>query len=665
MSQPATPPVSTPSANSTAGTLGLLLAGMGILVAAALHRLPAGTVERVLTQNRSWFFYAAVLVLLPVVGMGLGDWLRVRKRSYRPPSRRVQAARSALYGLLILSAQILAALGLRARPLAGLESLGWPALAPLPLAGAYALGAWWLLFKPRVFTAPQLSSFAAAADALLFTNDFLIGKRGGEWNTLEGDSAWERIPELAMFTNIYCLGGIGSGKTHTVVKPLLEQALFKWPGDSEVDYRTPEGRTVKVSARRMRNALFILDAAKGNMTLDLIIPRARAAGRLNDVLVISPAGVQALGRELTDDERALQERLVSFNPLANGSPQALAVRLVSALTVMSAQEPHSYYLKMQTEFASNAFAILHETLGAGRYTLLDLWRFVCEEDFQKSLLEEARPGNSIAYRWFSQQWAKEDPRERMMLTKGFRADLSQFVTDEMRPTFCQAEATFPGWKCLTEEGRTVVFNMNPNRWGSLARALGVFLMMDFQDFMLARSTPAFKLAGGNNNRLVLCLADEAWFYMNEKWAEFTSVSREARCCTIALHQGLAQIPEKYRPTMLGNHRTWVMLAVNDSLTTQTLSAELGTYQTVRASRSEASGYAGVERGLLADDMTAKAGGESRSISVSYSDVELPRFTPDAIQSLAKWTAVVRIFDGDQLRPPRVVSLLPGHLNKLG
>ncbi|MFY0584334.1 type IV secretory system conjugative DNA transfer family protein [Cystobacter fuscus] len=341
------------------------------------------------------------------------------------------------------------------------------------------------------------------------------------------------------------------------------------------------------------------------------------------------------------------------------------MRLVSALTVMSNQEPNSYYLKMQTEFASNAFAILHETLGAGRYTLLDLWRFVCEEDFQKALVEQASPGNSIAYRWFSQQWAKEDPRERMMLTKGFRADLTQFVSDEMRPTFCRAEATFPGWKCLTEEGKIVIFNMNPNRWGTLARALGVFLMMDFQDFMLARSTPAFKLAGGNNDRLVICLADEAWFYMNENWANFTSVSREARCCTIALHQGLAQIPEKYRPTMLGNHRTWVMLAVNDSLTTQTLSAELGTYQTVRASRSEASGYQGVERGLLVDDMTAKAGGESRSVSVSYADVELPRFTPDSVQSLKKWTAIVRVFDGDQLQPPRLVSLLPGHLNKLG
>lgn len=665
MSQPASQSVSTPSATSTASTLGLILVGMGILLAAGIQRLPAGTIDRALTQNRDWFLWAAVVLQLPVLGLGLGDWLRVRKRSYRPPSLRVQATRSALYGFLPTAGLALYALGRRPRPLAPLALPEWAALAPLAFMAAVALCSWAFLFRPRTFVAPELPSFAAAADALLNTNDFLIGRRGGEWNTVEGDQAWEIIPELAMFTNIYCLGGIGSGKTHTVVKPLLEQALFKWPGDADVDYHTPEGRTVKVNTRRMRNALFILDAAKGNMALDLIIPRARAAGRLDDVLVISPDGVQAMGRELTEDERALQERLVSFNPLGSGSPQALAVRLVSALTVMSNQEPNSYYLKMQTEFASNAFAILHETLGAGRYTLLDLWRFVCEEDYQTSLLERAKAGNSIASRWFAQQWAKEDPRERMMLTKGFRADLTQFVSDEMRPTFCQADATFPGWKCLTEEGRIVIFNMNPNRWGTLARALGVFLMMDFQDFMLARSTPAFKLAGGNNDRLVICLADEAWFYMNENWANFTSVSREARCCTIALHQGLAQIPEKYRPTMLGNHRSWVMLAVNDSLTTQTLSTELGTYQTVRASRSEASGYQGVERGLLVDDMTAKAGGESRSVSVSYADVELPRFTPDAVQSLPKWTAIVRIYDGEQLRPPRVVSLLPGHLNKLG
>lgn len=213
----------------------------------------------------------------------------------------------------------------------------------------------------------------------------------------------------------------------------------------------------------------------------------------------------------------------------------------------------------------------------------------------------------------------------MMLTKGFRADLTQFVSEEMRSTFCQAEATFPGWKCLTEEGKIVIFNMNSNRWGTLARALGMLLMTDFRDFILARATPAFKLAGGDNDRLVICLADEAWFYMNENWANFTSFSRGARHCTIVLYQGLAQIPEKYRPTMLGNHSTWVMLAVNDSLTTQTLSAELDTYQTMRVSRSEASGYQGVERGLLVDDMTAEAGGESRS--VSYADVKRPQSLP--------------------------------------
>ncbi|MFY0584333.1 hypothetical protein ACN28S_67510 [Cystobacter fuscus] len=213
--------------------------------------------------------------MAPVAVLGLGDFLRVRKRS-RPPSLRVQVARSGLYGALSRPPSASCSSGSTLGPLAQFAALGWVALSPVGTAGAYALGFWWLLFKPRTFVVPELPSFAAASDALLFTNDFLIGRRRS--GIRSRGPGLEVIPELAMFTNIYCLGGIGSGKTHTVGKLLLEQALFKWPGDGEVDYRTPEGRTVKVSARRMRNALFILDAAKGNMALDLIIPRARAAG---------------------------------------------------------------------------------------------------------------------------------------------------------------------------------------------------------------------------------------------------------------------------------------------------------------------------------------------------------------------------------------------------
>ncbi|WP_043401490.1 hypothetical protein, partial [Archangium violaceum] len=213
MSQPARQSVSTPSATNTAGTFGLLLATLGVLVVVGAQRLPAGTLDRALAQNLHLVRWAAVLVLVPGVLMGLGDFLRVRKRSYHPPSLRVQVARSSLYGCLLTAAQSLALFSLYPRPLADLAHLGWWALMPLAFAGAYAACFWPLLFRPRVFRVRELQPFATKAKALLFTNDFLIGKRGGEWNTLEGDPDWEIIPELAMFTNIYCLGGIGSGKT--------------------------------------------------------------------------------------------------------------------------------------------------------------------------------------------------------------------------------------------------------------------------------------------------------------------------------------------------------------------------------------------------------------------------------------------------------------------
>ncbi len=647
----------------------MLLYLVGAAVCALLvvfQRLPPGTVTRGLVAHPSWLLLAAALVLVPAAALGSVDFLRVRQRSYVPPSRRVQVARAALYGVCLTGAQLLAILAWQPRLIPLLAGAGWQALVVALPVPAYALAAWWLVLKPRVFVVPPLSSFQETAAALSDTNDFLIGRWGSNWKTGEGDPAWFVIPESGMFCNLYCLGGIGSGKTHTVVKPLVEQALFKWPGPParQVLYGPP-GRQKRVRVGDMKLGMFVLDASKGNLAAELIIPRARAAGRLDDVLIISPSGVSAIGRELTADEQALADRLVTVNPLASGSPQALALRLVTALTVMTRQEPNSYYLKMQREFATAAFSILHETLGPGKFTFMDLWRFICEEDFQQALLDQAKQRASVAWRWFANQWAKEDPHERMMLTKGFRADLGQFVTDELRPTFCDVKASFPGWRSILDEGRIVVFSMNRDEWGDMARALAIFLLMDFQDQVLARTTTRFKASGGNTERLVLVVADEAWAYLNPKWAEFTAVSRESRCCTVALHQGLDQIPLEYRATLIGNHRTHIILGINDPLSTETFSRVFGTHRVMRESRSESSGFSGVEHHLLADRLTARAGGESRSISVSHTEVDVPRFAADEIQRIPKWHAIVQLFDGDVVRPPKLVSLLPGHLHQLG
>lgn len=631
------PSVRTSSEGSPLVLLVALVAGLGAVAYAVLPRF-GGAWRLFLVLERFPFLFLIVsgIVAALVLPHAYRDCAATLHRDYRPAPMRIQALRSSLYGL----AALLSLVGLTCALLPRLLLVEPQLLAPVlcVLWAVDAVAAWLLCFRPRRFRAASLPTFQEAAHLLRYSNDFILGRGSTDWkmgpSSAAGDPYWCVLPEAGVFGNVYCLGGIGSGKTHTVVKPWLEQALFKWSGEGSVLYnRTPR------PLASLRCGLFVLDY-KGNQA-KYVTDRARAHGRAADVMVITAGGEW------------------SINPLANGTPQQVAQKLVAALEVMTAQESHSYYRKMQLEFATHALSVLAEVLGPGKATLRDLYDFTTDPEVQSKILAAAKPGDSLSYRWFRDQWAQEDARERLVLTKGFRADLSQFVTPELAPTFARA-GNFPGWGCIPNDGRIVVFSMNVDEWGPVARALGVFMLIDFQLTMLARTTTKYREQGGNCERLVLCFADEVWAYMNPGLAEFTAVSREARCCTLALHQSLAQVPETYRPTMIGNFRTPLILGINDPLSTAEFSRVFGTHRVFRKSRSVSAGYAGVSEQLLSGALLARAGGESRSVSESEAEVEELRFTPDELTRIPKFHAVAQVFDGSVVREPALIALVPGH-----
>ena len=609
----------------------MLVASALVIGVFYLQRVPQETILRKLEAKPLAFVQLAGLLVLPVLLFGFFDWLKVRQRDYVAPSLRVQISRSLAYGLLLLLANLAFFIWVRPSLLRTFVGLGSSFFFALLLTVPYGLGCWFLLFRRRQFEVEALPTFKEAALALRNTYDFLLGRTGSDWKTGGGDPRWYILPEKALYANVYCLGGIGSGKTSSVVKPLVEQALFKFPKEP-----------------KKKVAIFMLDA-KGNNAI-YMQERAKAAGREKDVIIIRPGGDY------------------SYNPLGGGNPTAVAAKLVAALEVMTAQESHSFYKKMQLEYATNALGVLMDVYGQGKVSMQHLYDFVCDQAYYKAMLDQAKPLNGVGYRWFVNQWNTTDPREQKQLTQGFRADLNPFVQSDMAPTFAPANPTFPGWEHLIDEGKIVVFSMSLDEYGSFARAMGIFVLLDFQNVMLARTTTKFREAGHNTERLCLCVLDEVWAYLNEKLPEFTAVSREARCCTLALHQSLGQIlKEPMRQVMLGNFRTPIILAINDPLSLKTFETMFGVHKVQRESRSESAGYAGVQKQLLSDSLVGKAGGESRSVSVSLSTVDEPRFPMDAILRLGKNRAIVQSYDGDVTSLPCVVETLPGYLaeNQLG
>ena len=601
--------------------------GAGILLGRQfLQRTSPSAVTGAIQRVSSWVGVGGGVALSALALLVHLDFRKRLRPTFAALTLRARLARAFAVSILCVLAAVAVVVGIEpSLPQLVLGHEEW-ALAALIPAVAIAVYYDQTCLKPRPVEKVSIASFQAASGLLRETNDFLLGLTGVEdWKSASGNQRWFLVPEKAMFTNLFALGGIGSGKTAAVLKPLLEQALFKFPHDAE-----------------KKVGLLVIDGTKGSLT-EHVFERALLAGRANDVVEIKPGGKW------------------SYNPVGEGSATALANKLVAALEVMTAQESHSYYKKMQREFAENAFQILTDVLGPGRFTLRDLYDFICDPQVQKQFLEAAASKNSVSYRWFINQWAHEERREQSQIVKGFRADLSLFVRDELAPTFAVADATFPGWNALLNEGKIVVFNMDLSTWGQLTRAMGIFLLMDFQRAMIARSQPSFQRAGGNTKRLVVCAVDECWAFMNPGIAEFTAVSRESRCCTIGLTQSLGQFPPQYRDTMIGNFRTAIVLPVQDPLTMETYSRLFGTHRTARESTSESTGFSGVQQQLFTDHVTARQGGESRSVSISTQQVEEPRFSPTDLLHLPANSAAVLMFDGSVVQPSRLVKLLPNYL----
>jgi hypothetical protein len=210
-----------------------ILGSGGLFVARYLQTHRAEEIVAEVERRPDPLLAAAGVLALPVLLFGLLDWAKVRRPDYEPPTIRVQVARSLAYGVALALANVFAFLALHPAVILRLVALrtGASFLAVLP--ALYALGAWFVCFRRRRFVVEELVSFREAAQALRDTNDFVLGRTGSDWKTGGGIPRWFLVPEKAMFTNLYVLGGIGSGKTSSVAYPMLEQALFKWPSRPE------------------------------------------------------------------------------------------------------------------------------------------------------------------------------------------------------------------------------------------------------------------------------------------------------------------------------------------------------------------------------------------------------------------------------------------------
>ena len=125
MADKQTPGTTSVSAGSTQGQLVLaLLLGVTLAAVFVKTRVPTGTIPRWLSTHSRELLLAAAFLILGLLPFAGTDYLKARKRSYAPPSFRVQLARSLAYGAALGGANVLALLGSRPELVSSLARLG-------------------------------------------------------------------------------------------------------------------------------------------------------------------------------------------------------------------------------------------------------------------------------------------------------------------------------------------------------------------------------------------------------------------------------------------------------------------------------------------------------------------------------------------------------------
>ena len=630
-------------------------AALALLLLGAKAWAPLATAVLRLAQHpRGLMLGAAAAALAVVVLAGLEH----RRRLKPPPLPLYLVVNRAVgYGLVLTLALHLLLVARDAQHLAALLYNGRAQLLAIGTVGVAALLAYagWLHPLCGVVVA-ELEPYQRVVHRLSDTYDFVLGvEYADDWkHAAAGKRSWLVLPEHSLWTNLFVLGGIDSGKTSSLAYPLVIQALLKFKDDPD-----------------LRPSIVLLDL-KGDNALR-IYDFCRKLGRAGECWIISP------GNQLLDEDQQPivdehgepiipRDRFLTWNPIGGTAPADLRASLLLDGLSATNDGPKlggsaEYFENVESEFLSATVQLLDITAGQGRANLLDVYRFAYDPAERQAIIDDDRVDGTTAQLYFKNRFERMKAEDQGHLIAGLTAKLSKLTSPSVKQTFCPTDGVdharaFPGFTDLVVNRPGVIVFSVPEAIYSraLCRVLGIMFMRAFHTEVLRRSSTQFAESGGNTRRLVMNVVDECWAFMNKGVASFTAVSRQARACSLFLTQSLDQIPESYRATVEGNFRTKALLSVNDGVTLKRFEELLGTHKEQIASSSTNASLQGVRHGVFMPRVHGKDQGLSQT--TSWSEQLRPRFSQHEIQHLPRNRAVVHLYTGEGQREAFAMEVTP-------
>ena len=336
------------------------------------------------------------------------------------------------------------------------------------------------------------------------------------------------FPTSSLHENVQIVGGTGTGKTHYVIKPFIEQTIKQHLGCFIYDVKSNMGKDVAYYA----------DLAN----------RKYLHFNLSDPLYSH-----------------------TYNPLYGDNPGAIASRVYHAL-YYDTSNTERYYVDVAEAFLKNLVGLLMKEIQI--LTFQDLLTATQEADTFKTISRLCAKYPVTPYAsYFREQWLGKSPKDRRMELSGLVNKLQRFCTSEWS-FLVNARDPDIKMKRVLESREILLFSPDSARYPEDAKALSILAMMDMAEQLADR----YREKPESPFRVFL---DEFYNLAYPRFIDFINKCREAEVNLFLAHQSLGDlrgVSQEFLEQVMNTANNKILLRVNDPNTAEHFARQFGTEQ---------------------------------------------------------------------------------------